>query len=215
MKPTLLLACLSLLTAGNALAQDLQGPLAGHVFAGVMTMANDSSDVGGGDYEITIFGVDAQKPANQGDVRYGLEAGGLFSLDSDVRRFRASAGSGGGSASVSVGIDSAMIDVFFGGYLAYQPAKWLRFFAGAGPLIIYAWWDTTPEEASPEPYPSVTESGLGAGVYARAGVDVYITHKVGLHAGARFTETTLSFKDTAGDVDIQGWQYYAGMAFHF
>ena len=206
---------LALFQSKNAFSQEFEDPIAGHVFLGEMNMENNSPDVDGGDYKITIFGVDAQRPLNTDRVRYGLEVGGLFSLDSEARQFRASSGSAGGSVSVSVDINSLMIDFFYGAYMALHLTDWLRFYAGGGPLLIYGRRETEPEESATEEDSTETESGLGAGVYVRAGIDVYFTHNVGLNAGVRITQTTLSFEDTPGKVDIEGWQYYAGLAFHF
>lgn len=53
------------------------------------------------------------------------------------------------------------------------------------------------------------------GLYARAGVDILLTETFGINAGARVTETTLSFEDTSGEVDLEGWQYSVGMTFRF
>ena len=121
----------------------------------------------------------------------------------------------GGTVAVEVDIDSIMVDYFFGGYLGFQPAKWLRIYAGAGPLIIWASRDTETEATDAEPPRSDSESGWGVGLYARAGVDILFTETFGINAGARVTETTLSLDDTSGDVDLEGWQYYVGMSFRF
>lgn len=141
----------------------------------------------------------------------------LFSLDSSLRRLSASSGSGGGSASVSIDIRSLLVDFFFGGYVALEPVRWLRLYIGAGPLLIYGRREFEPEAPVPEPFSDETESdsSIGAGLYARAGIDILFTDYFGLNAGARITETTLRLEDTADKVDIEGWQHYAGLAFHF
>ncbi len=214
---TILVICaaICLFSVGEALSQEAKDPMVGHVFDGKMTIENDDPQVDGGDYDINIFGVDAQKPLGRGIFKYGLETGALLSLDSHLRRFSASSGSGGGSASVSIDISSLLIDFFFGGYVALEPVRWLRLYAGAGPLLIYGRREIEPETPVPEPFSYETDSGIGAGLYARAGIDILFTDYFGLNAGARITETTLSLEDTAASVDIKGWQYYAGLAFHF
>lgn len=211
----LICAKICLLIAGNALAQNTIEPLTGHVFYGKMAIPNNDPEIEGGDYEINVFGADVQKPLSQGKFKYGFETGAFFSIDSDVRQFGASSGSNGGTVSVAVDISSILIDYFFGGYLAFEPAKWLRLYAGAGPLLIWSRWETEPEDPTTEPFAYESESGFGAGLYARAGIDIFFTDYFGLNAGARITETTLSFEDVAGNVDVEGWQYYFGMAFHF
>jgi hypothetical protein len=204
-----------LLSADNVLSQETKELLTGHVFYGKMIIPNNDPDLEGGDYEVSIFGVDVQKPIGGRTFRYGIETGALLSLDSDVRRFRASSGSGGGKVAVSVDVNSFLIDYFFGAYLGFEPSKWLQLSVGAGPLLIWGKRETEPEASAPEEITSESESGFGAGLYARAGIDIYLTENFGLNVGVRINETTLSFEDTAGKVDIEGWQYYFGMAFHF
>ena len=204
-----------LLPAGMAVSQDSNGGFYGHAVYGKMEIANDDPDMKGGDYLINIFGADVQKPFDDGPVTYGLETGALFSLDTDVRSFSASSGSEGGQASISVDVNSIIFDYFFGGYLGLRPAKWLKLTVGAGPLLIWASRETEPEESATEEIGSRSESGFGAGIYARAGIDIFFTETFGIYTGARANKTTLSFENTAGSVDLEGLQYYGGIAFKF
>jgi hypothetical protein len=150
-----------------------------------------------------------------GTFKYGVETGAIFNLDSDVRSYSASSGGGGGQVTVSVDVTSLLFDYFFGGYLSFEPTKWLRLNVGAGPLLIFGMWETEPEASAPEDIFDDSESGFGAGLYARAGIDIFLTEKFGLHVGARISESSLRFEDTAGKVDVDGWQYYFGIAFRF
>jgi len=204
-----------LLSADNVLSQEAEEQLTGHSFYGKMLIPNNDSDLERDDYDVDIFGVNVQKPFGGGTFKYGLETGVLFSMDSDVRSFSASSGSGGGTVAISVDVNSLLIDYFFGVYLSFEPAKWLRVNVGAGPLLIWGKRETEPEESTPEEFDSESESDFGAGVYAQAGIDIFLTENFGLNAGARINETTLNFKDTTGKIDIEGWQYYFGIAFHF
>jgi hypothetical protein len=212
-------AVVYLIPIDNALSQDTQSPMTGHIFFGRMTIENNDQEIEGDDFEIKTVGVDAQKPMSQGNIQYGIEGGAFFSWDSEVRQFKASSGSGGGSASISVDISSILVDLFLGGYVAIQPAKWLRLYTGAGPMFIWARHETEPLEPTPEPYAddSESESGVGVGLYARTGLDIFITDSIGISAGARINETTLSFEDTLGreEVDIEGWQVYGGISVYF
>jgi len=205
--------CLS--SADNVVSQEAKETYTGHAFYGKMIIPNNDPDLEGGDYEVSIFGVDVQKPIGGRTFNYGIETGALLSLDSDIRRFRASSGSGGGKVTVSVDVNSLLVDYFFGGYLSFKPSKRLQLSVGAGPLLIWGKRETEPESSAPEEITSESESGFGAGLYARAGIDIYLTENFGLNVGVRINETTLSFEDTAGKVDIEGWQYYFGMTFPF
>jgi hypothetical protein len=204
-----------LLSVDNVLSQEAKELSTAHAFYGTMIIPNNDPDLEGGDYDIRFLGADAQKPFGGGTFKYGIETGALFSLDSDVRRFSASSGGGGGQVTVSVDVNSLLIDYFFGGYLSFEPTKWLRLNMGAGPLLIYGKRETEPEASAPEDVTSESESGFGAGLYARAGIDIFLTKEFGLNVGARISESSLSFEDTAGKVDVDGWQYYFGIAFHF
>ena len=204
-----------LLSVDNVLSQEAKELSTGHAFYGKMIIPNNDPDLEGGDYDVRYLGADAQKPFGGGTFKYGIETGALFNLDSDVRHFSASSGPGGGQVTVSVDVNSLLFDYFFGGYLNFEPAKWLQLKVGAGPLIIFGMRETEPEASAPEDITSESESGFGAGLYARAGIDIFLTEEFGLHVGARISESTLSFEDTAGKVDVDGWQYYFGIAFHF
>lgn len=205
----------TLFAATDGFSGEAEPPLIGHVHFGKMVIQNDDPTVDGGDYEINTIGLDVQKTLHPGALIYGYETGAMVSLDSTVRRFRASSGSEGGRVAVAVDIDSILVDYYFGGYLGIEPVRWFRLYAGAGPLIIWGSRETKTEATATEPANSDSESGLGVGLYGRAGVDILFTETFGINAGVRVTETTLSFEDAVGDVDLEGWQYYAGFAFRF
>ena len=99
-----------LLSADNVFSQEAKEQLTGHVFYGKMLIPNNDSDLGGSDYDVSIFGADVQKSFGGETFKYGIETGALFSMDSDVRRISASYGSGGGSATVAVDINSLMFE---------------------------------------------------------------------------------------------------------
>ena len=206
---------ISLLLANTAFPQDLKENIAGHAFLGYMNVPTTDPNIDSSSYDISIFGADAQK-AFGGDIfKYGVETGAVFSWDSYVQYFRASSGPNGGTVSVSVVVDSFVMDYFFGGYIGFEPIKWLRLSAGAGPLLTWGMRQSEPEESSSDEITANSVVEFGAGVYARAGVDIFFSETFGIIAGARRTQTTLSFEDTAGQTDIEGWQYYVGLAFRF
>lgn len=204
-----------LLSMGIAFSKEKKESLTGHVFYGTMSISDNDPDSGEGDFDLAIFGADAQKPIGGGTFKYGFETGMIFSLDSDVRMFSASSGSEGGSAAVSVDVYSLLIDYFAGGFLSFEPANWLRLYVGAGPLIVWAKWESEPKPSTAREINSQSESGFGVGVYARTGLDLFVTEKIGLAIGARVNETTLSLKYEPGGIDVEGWQYYFAMAVRF
>ena len=76
-----------LLSMNNGWAQEQREPYVGHVYYGNMTIPNNNSDVGGGDYNFNIFGADAQKAFGGDTIKYGIETGAYFGKDSSVRQF--------------------------------------------------------------------------------------------------------------------------------
>lgn len=206
---------LVLFSADQAFSSEVQDMMAGHAFYGKMYIENNNSDIEGGDFEIRVFGADGQKPMGGDSFKYGWETGLFFSIDSEARTWAASGGSGGGTVAVAVDVNSIMIDYFLGGYLAIEPNDHFRLYAGAGPLLIWAKRETEPEESAPDYINSSSESDIGAGLYARTGLDIFFNDQFGIFVGARINNTTLSFEDETGKVDIEGYQYYGGIAFRF
>jgi hypothetical protein len=162
--------------------------MVGHAFYGKMNIPNDDTDIGGGDFEITVFGADGQQSLGGDTFRYGWAPGALFSIDSDSRSWAASGGGGGGTVAVAVDVNSIMIDYFLGGYLSIEPNDHFRLFVGAGPLLIWAQHETEPDASAPEYVNASSESEFGAGLYARTGLDIFLTKQFGFTAGARITD---------------------------
>lgn len=204
-----------LLSVQNALPQKPSERFNGHIFYGQMSIANNNPSPGAGDVDIHIFGADAQKPIGGQCFKYGIETGMIFSIDSDVQSFFASSGSEGGTVAVSVDVNSFLIDYYAGGFVSFEPLKWLRLYVGAGPLIIWAKGESEPEASTSEAIASQSDSGLGVGAYARTGIALFVTEKIGLTLGARITATTLSLSYEPIQIDVEGRQYYFGMAVRF
>jgi hypothetical protein len=122
---------------------------------------------------------------------------------------------GGGTIAISVDINQFLFDYFFGGYVSLQPVKWFRLYVGAGPLLIYGSWETDEKDPTTSQVETKSESGFSAGVYGRGGIDIIISENFILGAGIRGTKTGLSFNDTVGNVDVEGWQYFGVISFRF
>jgi len=181
---------------------------------GEMVISNDDPRVSEGDYNVTLVGVAVQKPFFGEKSQVGIETGGLFNWKSETRALAASGG-GGGTIAVSADIDQFIFDYFFGGYVSLRPIKWFRLYAGAGPLLIYGSRDFEETDPATSQVETTSDSGFGVGVYGRAGFDIIITEKFIIGAGVRGIQTGLSFDDTAGNVDVEGWQYFGVISFRF
>lgn len=95
-------------------------------------------------------------------------------------------------------VNPLLFDYFAGGFFSFEPATWLRYSLGAGPMIIWSFWETEPEASTTEEVIVQSDSGFGLGIYARAGIDLFIIDKIGLNAGVRLNETTLSIEKRRG-----------------
>jgi len=182
---------------------------------GLMVIPNDDSQKSGEDYDISLVGAAAQKPFGGDLFKYGIETGAYFNWQSEIRYFGASSGSGGGTAVVSMDIESFIFDYFGGGYVSVRPVKWIRFYAGGGPLLIYGYRATEEDNPDVEGVMTGSESDLSVGVYGRTGIDLVFADKVLLGCGIRGTVTGLSFEDNTGKLNVEGLQYYAGGSFYF
>lgn len=204
-----------LLSVSNAMPQEAKENIVCHAFYGKMNISTTDPNIESSSDDIRIIGADAQKSFGSGILKYGFETGAIFSWDSDVQYFRASSGENGGTVSVSVDVEWFIIDYFFGGYIGFEPASWFHLSVGAGPLLICGMWESEPEESSSDELADESDVEFGAGLYARASVDIFLAKTFGINAGVRRTQTTLSFKDSADESDIEGWQYYLGLALRF
>jgi len=202
------------LCAVSAYAEEIKSPMILQFMVGEMVISNDDPRVSDDDYNFTLFGVAAQKPFYGEMTLVGIETGGLFNWKSETRAYAASGGSGG-TVAISADINQFIFDYFFGGYVSLQPFKWFRLYAGAGPLLIYGSREYEEKDPSTSQIETKSDSGFSAGVYGRAGMDIIITENVILGASIRGINTGLSFDDTVGNVDVEGWQYFGVISFCF
>ncbi len=196
-------------------AAEAEGPVLVQVMYGKMVVANDEGDVGGGDFNIPLFGAAVQKAFGGDFVHYGIETGGLFNWQNDIRSWHVSGGGSGGSAAVALDINGFIFDYFFGGYASVTPVPFLRLYLGGGPLLIYGYRKSENSDAQTSVKETTSDSGFGVGAYARAGLELILTDHVIFGAGVRGTRTSLALKDASGKVDIEGWQYFGGVSFRF
>jgi opacity protein-like surface antigen len=211
------LALLFIFVAGTVktYAEEVERPMILQFMIGEMVISNDDPRVSDGDYNITLFGVAAQKPFYGEKLQVGIETGGLFNWKSETRAYAASGGGGGGTVAISANINQFLFDYFFGGYVSLQPLKWFRLYAGAGPLLIYGSRETEENDPATSQVEPKSDSGFSAGVYGRAGIDIIIAEKFIIGVSVRGTQTGLSFDDTVGHVDVEGWQYFGVISFRF
>ena len=199
--------------SANGMDTKEEAPLVSHIVYGHLVLDTSDLDYEDDDYTVNLVGYDTQQSQGGDTLKYGLEGGALLSWESDVRRIVVTGGGGAANIAVSADISALLIDIFLGGYLSFEPSRWVRIYTGAGPLILWGQRETDTQTVDDETVESESESGFGVGIYGRAGLDVIFRENIGLTIGARFTQTSLSFEDPTGEVDVEGWEYYAGFVF--
>jgi opacity protein-like surface antigen len=200
------------LWASPAYPRDNDKPLYCQAIVSLMELDQESPDMADDSHNLTFFGAAAQKPFHGDSFEFGFETGANFSMKNDTDVLYASVESSGTKARVAIDNEWFLFDYFGGGYVAANIARRLRLYAGAGPLLIYGSWSHEPEEDDSE-FEDETESHLSGGLYARAGLEVFIFERVSLGGGVRAIATGLDFDDEAGEADVEGPQLFFNFTF--
>ena len=199
----------------DALAGDKNARMMFQFMLGKMVIEKDKDQIKGDDFDIFFLGASAQKAYGGTWFKYGIETGGLFNWQSDVRSYVISSGDRGGTVAVWLDINTFLFDYYFGIYTSVEPSKWLRLYFGTGPLLIFGSRTTERTHPYTEEKETTHDSGFGVGGYARTGLEFIFTDRVIFSVGTRHTWTNLSLEDTTGKADIQGWQYFGGLSFRY
>lgn len=162
-----------------------------------------------------FIGVAGQEPLFGNIIEAGIEGGILFSWWRDS----VSAVSYNGALIVHIKNKLILTDLFIGPYLATRLGEWGRIYAGAGPVLMYGVLDTDNEDIDNNAGTVIeyddTDTALGLGVYARAGIEFKLRYNQTLGLGVRGVKTELDFNDTVGEIDIQGVQAMLTYGFYF
>jgi hypothetical protein len=143
--------------------------------------------------------------------QYGLECSFLLGFRFDELNYLYL---GGGGAYASISTSMWMFDLAGGPYinLFIGEKKNVRFYAGGGPLMMFADYRSDIEypddETTVEDF-SNNESAFGLGVYARAGFEFRLYEKGMLGLGARGTWSSVDFSDVGGKSELVGTAVFA------
>lgn len=164
---------------------------------------------------IPVVGVAMQKRLVGETLAAGAEGGFTIGYWFDGDRTRASTGV------VLIDVDSELLllEGFFGGYAAVNLGEAARFYAGAGPLLYAALYDSEVEDYDPvldETYTDdKTKGAVGAGVYARAGIDLFFAEDCGVGFGLRQVIADLDFGSDVGEIEMEGIQAFLTWTLRF
>lgn len=154
-----------------------------------------------------FMGIAGQFPFVGQDLQAGMEGGFTIGAWGDRDKVYFS------NNVLAVKLDSFLMltDIFIGAFGALEVDESVRFYAGAGPLVMlgYYEYETEDAESTKATYAHIEddELALGVGLYARAGVEFRVGKRGLLGVGARAVEADLDFGGDTGDVDIDGVQF--------
>jgi opacity protein-like surface antigen len=109
-------------------------------------------------------------------------------------------------------VDNRLVltDLFIGGFVSTDLSRKARIYAGAGPMLLVGYYKIENEEEDTTTSTFIeedeTESAVGAGLYARAGIEFRVSENTMLGLGIRAFRSDLDFEDTVGRVDVEGVQ---------
>lgn len=174
--------------------------------------------------KLRSLGFTLQTPMNHGKIQYGWEGGATLAYERNTTFFLQI--DGGASGSVSIDSDLWTGDFSAGGFISAMPVDWLRFYLSAGPQLYWGLVKSDSDEVEIEPYEqnsngstividtSRDDSDFGAGLYARAGVDLMLPNGLIVGASVRQTTTELDFSGHGG-VNLQEPLYQLTLGHHF
>lgn len=199
-------------------AQPLQGYiqlLVGelHLSEENIVIDRDGRELEGSIDSIPYLGGAVQMPTKNDVFGYGMEAGAFVSWRNEDLSYFASSGPDGGKLRVRVDNSFFLFETFLGAYGAFKPADRLRFYAGAGPLFVYARAESEDLDQTEDDIPvnpieaSNSDNDFGIGWYARVGFDLGVTKDTWIGLNARHIEADLNLSKSVGKFDIDGEMY--------
>ncbi|MDF7798437.1 hypothetical protein P4C99_03135 [Pontiellaceae bacterium B1224] len=146
--------------------------------------------------------------------QYGLEATFLLGFRFDKVNY---AYLGGGGAYISLSTSMWMFDLAGGPYvnLFLTKSEKVRIFAGAGPTMTFAMYQTDRTYSDSSTTESGDESAFGLGLYARAGFEFRVVEKGMLGMSVRGSWANLDFSEVGGNTSVDGIGLYASFTAGF
>lgn len=147
---------------------------------------------------LPTIGFALQKPVNFSAQPFdvGLEGGANLGWDTERIAFVA----GGGGAVVDIRANLVFFDLFAGGYVGKTFDSGFRVFAGAGPLILWAWASST---GNVDPADEFDDSSSELGTYVRAGIEFDIGPAGTLGLTIQRIDSSVDFTEV-GSADVDG-----------
>lgn len=165
--------------------------------------------------DLIYLGGLAQYGKREGLLRYGFEAGGLFTIQNDINYFFIS--DGGLEVEIAAKNDFWALDLFAGGYLSINPSSNLRLYAAAGPALVLGSLYIGEDDVEINPFgdegSNLTlnlggrQSATDLSLYGRIGIDIFPVQDITIGISARKITSELDFNNN-GVVTLEDTQYF-------
>lgn len=218
MKTTSILFLILFCTTISARARDkdwesdytVQGLLGAAEFRDLHFNINDSATPAEADFSLLPQAGGAWHTSPHGGERfqYGLEASFLIGTQVEKLNYLYL---GGGGVRISLSTSLWLFDLAGGAYanLYLDNKQRVRLYAAAGPVLMFANYRTEKDFSDGSDSETASESALGAGAYARAGIEFRI-HENGMAGiGVRNTWSNMDFSDAGGSEHLRGTAIFA------
>jgi hypothetical protein len=147
--------------------------------------------------EMPVIGGGAQYKLGGEKIDYGLEGLFDFGWRSDGTAFVV----GGGGAAVAVDTSLFEFELFGGPFANIFLGDKVRVYGGLGPVFQFASYDQDDSIFN------ASGSGFGYGYYTRTGIEFQLPNRMWIGIGARWADTKVDLSDSAGDLNMEGFQF--------
>ena len=119
---------------------------------------------------------------------------------------RRGAGPASGPGTDPVAVDLVTCDLFGGPFVSLPLSDGVRVYGATGPSIQFVEWDQR------DALGVQNETGLAAGLYARAGFEFRLSSALLLGVGIRRIDTTVPLGGGLGDLELEGNQVFVTLS---
>ena len=143
-----------------------------------------------------------QEAYGGGRIDWGLEAGGTLGFRNGNGTVRSNLS----GSDVDVDVELLLFDVFGGPFLSTHLGHSARVYASAGPLLQWATYAQDGYDSVAMETIDSKGTGLGLGIYTRAGIEFIAANNVIVGLGVRWLDSEVALNDNLGDLEVQGTQ---------
>lgn len=184
-------------------SQRISGMLGIHEITSVDVGVDQSvgDDASADDLSVPWIGAQWQVPLRQERLEWGYEAGFSVGWESD----RDAVVIDTGTVLVHADNDLRIADLSVGLYAGAPLGERMRIYGGVGPLLQFGWIELELDEDI-DGDGSLSENGIGTGIYARVGFEIQTSPSSSVGLVARWVESNIDLGGTLDELDLEGVQ---------